>query len=69
MILFTDYGILKYLRTIFQDQIMRDTTMRTTKSCALCDSLLPQESSISICGECIKVADCCNGLEDLSDNS
>ena len=34
------------------------------RSCALCGSLLPQNSNISICGECIKVADCCNGLKD-----
>ena len=39
------------------------------RSCALCGSLLAQNSNISICSECIKVADCCNGLEDLSEGS
>jgi hypothetical protein len=39
------------------------------RSCALCGSMLPQNSNISICCECIKVADCCNGLEDLSEGS
>jgi hypothetical protein len=44
---------------------MGDTTTKTIRSCALCGSSLPPESSISICSECIKVADCCNGLEEL----
>jgi hypothetical protein len=48
---------------------MQDKAINTTRSCALCDSSLPQGSCISICGECIKVADCCTGLEDLSDVS
>lgn len=37
------------------------------RTCMLCERDLPQDSSISICGECIKVADCCNGLENLSE--
>ncbi len=46
---------------------MRDPP--TTRSCALCGSPLPQDNSISLCGECIKVADCCDGLEALSERS
>jgi len=48
---------------------MQDKAINSPRNCALCDSLLPQGSSISICGECIKVADCCTGLEDLSEVS
>jgi hypothetical protein len=50
---------------LIEFKIMGDTTTKTVRSCALCGSPLQLESGISICSECIKVADCCNGLENL----
>ena len=44
-------------------------TLANGKSCALCGTMLAQNDNISICCECIKIADCCNGLEDLSEDS
>ncbi len=35
------------------------------KNCALCDSNLPLNSSISLCNDCLKCADCCIGLEKM----
>lgn len=37
------------------------------KECALCGTTLPVRSAVSICGECMKCADCCVGLESLRD--
>ncbi|WP_158385291.1 hypothetical protein [Candidatus Nitrososphaera evergladensis] len=37
------------------------------KECALCGTTLPVGSEVSICGECMKCADCCVGLESLRD--
>jgi hypothetical protein len=37
------------------------------KKCALCEDALPTESSINICEDCLKNADCCVGLEKLRD--
>ena len=39
----------------------------TQKRCALCETPLPKESAISICENCLKNADCCVGLERLSE--
>ena len=39
----------------------------TKKECALCQCLLPENSELHICSECIKSADCCVGLEKLHD--
>ena len=39
----------------------------TRKRCALCETTLPKESTISICENCLKNADCCVGLERLSE--
>ncbi len=35
------------------------------RKCALCEVLLPDGSSINICDNCLKNADCCVGLENL----
>ncbi len=35
------------------------------KECALCNERLPSKSSISICNDCLKCADCCTGLEKI----
>ena len=39
----------------------------TQKRCALCETTLPKENAISICEKCLKNADCCVGLERLSE--
>jgi hypothetical protein len=43
------------------------TQVQTNKECALCGTMLPLESEVSICSECMKCADCCVGLEKLRD--
>jgi hypothetical protein len=35
------------------------------RKCALCEVSLPNGSSINICENCLKNADCCVGLENL----
>ena len=37
------------------------------KKCALCESLMAPNSGLSICSVCLGYADCCVGLEKLSD--
>ena len=37
------------------------------KKCALCESLMATNSELSICSVCLGYADCCVGLEKLSD--
>ena len=37
------------------------------KKCALCEKMLPSGSEINICEGCLKNADCCVGLERLSE--
>ncbi|MEW5840135.1 hypothetical protein [Nitrososphaera sp.] len=37
------------------------------KECALCGTTLPLGSEVRLCGECMKCADCCVGLEKLRD--
>jgi len=37
------------------------------KKCALCEDRLPATSSLNICDNCLKNADCCVGLEKLRD--
>jgi hypothetical protein len=37
------------------------------KKCALCECSLPENNELNICGECIKSADCCIGLEKISE--
>jgi hypothetical protein len=45
------------------------TAVESNSSCALCGAMLPQNNNISICSDCIKIADCCTGLEKLSEES
>jgi hypothetical protein len=37
------------------------------KICALCESELDNNSKLSICRKCLGYADCCIGLEKVSD--
>jgi hypothetical protein len=37
------------------------------KKCALCECSLPENNELNICGECVKSADCCIGLEKISE--
>ena len=66
------YGILKYhvlnLKIDLNEEV-GGATLVNGRSCALCGTMLAQNDNISICCECIKIADCCNGLEDLSEDS
>ena len=48
---------------------IESTTLESNSSCALCGTRLPQNNNISICSDCIKIADCCTGLEKLSEES
>ena len=35
------------------------------KKCALCNENLSNQSSINLCKDCLKCADCCVGLEKI----
>ena len=37
------------------------------RQCALCEEKLSPASQLNICSECIKLADCCIGLERLEE--
>jgi len=52
----------KFISDIEYRHYMLNTTQ---KRCALCEIILPEESAISICENCLKNADCCVGLEKL----
>lgn len=39
--------------------------LQSRKECALCGTTLPVGAKVSLCGECMKIADCACGLEKL----
>ena len=42
-------------------------TSITKRQCALCEKNLSPATQLNICSECIKLADCCIGLEKLEE--
>ncbi|HEY9387178.1 MAG TPA: hypothetical protein VIP70_09060 [Nitrososphaeraceae archaeon] len=48
---------------------MNNTKKSIGDRCALCGNILPNNNQLSICPECLKIADCCVGLESLSKKS
>jgi hypothetical protein len=47
--------------------IHTNTMTSSQKKCTLCEDSLPAGSTINICENCLKNADCCVGLEKLRD--
>ncbi len=48
-----------------QSQTREDTGI--LKSCALCSKTLDPTKVVALCDDCLKVADCCVGLERVSE--
>jgi hypothetical protein len=52
---------------LLRENLNGENEQKKKKKCALCECSLPESNGLNICGECIKSADCCIGLEKISE--